>query len=1063
MKIRGWQIDGFGHFHDHRESDLPDGITVFLGPNEAGKSTLLAFLRGMLFGFPTGRQNRYEPLHTRHMGGKLFLDAPQGAFILQRNGDRKEGLTLFRPDDTLGSESELAQLLGHADKGLFKSVFAFSLSELQNFDVHKEAGIKDRIFAGSLQGGRNTAREALVQLDKENAPIFKPRGREVELVKLARRLDDLQTAIQEARNRALDFERLSHQEDALRETLARLAREQAALQLRIQRQEILLLVWPKWLERAALAQELERVEVVPHVPPQAESRLAECMSTLKGLDASLAELHLEQRDLSQRLSNLQLDPQLEPLGARISSLAADATRFYDWLQALAENAEQRLQAQNELEAMLATLGPSWSRERLEAFDASIPALDEVSRWEGRLDAAEAALAEASREVKAAQQQWEMASASLGAQRLRLAQLGAVEASERVAEQEERLMRLRAMTAMHREGVSELRQLDDKIRLLEIELTRLPSGEPIPLPRALRLGLWGIAALLLALGVYKGLTQDAITAAALLAAAVLLAGLSRFKTRTSGNEKAARALLADQLQTTRVRHAELTHQLDSTLATLHEDGRAAGLGESPTPVAFEALAQAIEAAKARWRQQEELGHELNRLVAEESERAAAFERAQEALKASEADRKRVIEAWQRWRQEAGIDEDRTPKAVALLFQALGSARQFLATVSTLEASGEALSQKADDFRAKAQRLLTDAGEALPAGDMALVQALARLQERLATDRMVRDQRDALSREQQSLALKFEAKRTEREKAETALAELFAEAGAADEASYHQRLASHAERQRLLRAMQDLDRQLDEQLGRDAQAEALREALQGEDVDAWRQALAEAQIAQQSLLAERDDVNQTLGQLLKTREEIAQASDVIAREHDYQALHDEFQRQTRTWLVRALAEDMIQETLKEVERTRQPAVLSHASRWFGEVTEGRYQRLVQHAGDFQVIDTHESRLEVEKLSQGTAEQLYLCLRLGLIQEFARQSANLPLIMDDVFVNFDPERARRVAELLVAFSSEHQVLLFTCHPETARLLQEVQPDVRLVTMPRYGGHETAPLERRAIVSQG
>lgn len=108
MKIRGWHIDGFGHFHDHREHDLPDGITVFLGPNEAGKSTLLAFLRGMLFGFPTSRQNRYEPLHTRHMGGKLFLDGPQGRYTLQRNGDRKEGFKLFRPDDTLGNEAELA-------------------------------------------------------------------------------------------------------------------------------------------------------------------------------------------------------------------------------------------------------------------------------------------------------------------------------------------------------------------------------------------------------------------------------------------------------------------------------------------------------------------------------------------------------------------------------------------------------------------------------------------------------------------------------------------------------------------------------------------------------------------------------------------------------------------------------------------------------------------------------------------------------------------------------------------------------------------------------------------
>ena len=55
MKLKGWYIDGFGMFRDHEVTNLSGGLTVFAGPNEAGKSTLLAFLRGMLFGFPDGR------------------------------------------------------------------------------------------------------------------------------------------------------------------------------------------------------------------------------------------------------------------------------------------------------------------------------------------------------------------------------------------------------------------------------------------------------------------------------------------------------------------------------------------------------------------------------------------------------------------------------------------------------------------------------------------------------------------------------------------------------------------------------------------------------------------------------------------------------------------------------------------------------------------------------------------------------------------------------------------------------------------------------------------------
>ncbi|MNL68610.1 hypothetical protein D3C87_1933580 [compost metagenome] len=58
-----------------------------------------------------------------------------------------------------------------------------------------------------------------------------------------------------------------------------------------------------------------------------------------------------------------------------------------------------------------------------------------------------------------------------------------------------------------------------------------------------------------------------------------------------------------------------------------------------------------------------------------------------------------------------------------------------------------------------------------------------------------------------------------------------------------------------------------------------------------------------------------------------------------------------------------------------------------------------------------------------------------------------MDDVFVNFDPERARRMAEMLVRFAEEHQVLLFTCHPGTAELLREIHSGVDVLALPRYG----------------
>lgn len=55
MIIDGWWVDGFGCLHDHEVAGLGTGVTVVVGANEAGKSTLLGFLRAVLFGFADRR------------------------------------------------------------------------------------------------------------------------------------------------------------------------------------------------------------------------------------------------------------------------------------------------------------------------------------------------------------------------------------------------------------------------------------------------------------------------------------------------------------------------------------------------------------------------------------------------------------------------------------------------------------------------------------------------------------------------------------------------------------------------------------------------------------------------------------------------------------------------------------------------------------------------------------------------------------------------------------------------------------------------------------------------
>ena len=98
---------------------------------------------------------------------------------------------------------------------------------------------------------------------------------------------------------------------------------------------------------------------------------------------------------------------------------------------------------------------------------------------------------------------------------------------------------------------------------------------------------------------------------------------------------------------------------------------------------------------------------------------------------------------------------------------------------------------------------------------------------------------------------------------------------------------------------------------------------------------------------------------------------------------------------------------------------------------------------VISQSGATKQPSDLSRGTREQLYLALRFGLIREFGERTESLPVVVDEVLVNFDPERARRAAEAFAELAQTNQVLVFTCHPETVELFTSAVPAAQVINM--------------------
>ena len=92
MRIKDIQVDGFGVWNNLKLEELPPGVTVLYGPNEAGKTTLMQFVRTVLYGFSPLRRNRYlPPVFGGKPGGRVRVSDGSGEFLLHCSQSRCRG------------------------------------------------------------------------------------------------------------------------------------------------------------------------------------------------------------------------------------------------------------------------------------------------------------------------------------------------------------------------------------------------------------------------------------------------------------------------------------------------------------------------------------------------------------------------------------------------------------------------------------------------------------------------------------------------------------------------------------------------------------------------------------------------------------------------------------------------------------------------------------------------------------------------------------------------------------------------------------------------------------
>ncbi len=375
MRLSRFEVERFGHF-SKRTFSLGDARepTIFFGANEAGKTTLLAFLRELMFGFDERSRYLFNP-GDEIAGNASGVFANGSTFEFRRRKGRKNVVngSVGSPPRTF-DEVELTRFLGQANASLYANIFAFGLGELERGEeLLKHKNMQSALYAGALGGGRNV-QAIRARLDAQIDQLFNPNARSSNrpIAEAASRMKELAEEMNAVSLRSHDFSR------AVERALERNTRAEMLA-----------------AETAKLRSDLEITERLLKGVPLVDTRrqLANELAALGSIDARRIVAQAEE----------------------IRSLARDAPRVAEDAARLDNDSARNEGEREALEHDARSLDPAWDLKRViaEAPNANaVSRLQDLARARTRLEEREASslqiVAEAERRHEAA------SSAALGA-------------------------------------------------------------------------------------------------------------------------------------------------------------------------------------------------------------------------------------------------------------------------------------------------------------------------------------------------------------------------------------------------------------------------------------------------------------------------------------------------------------------------------------------------------------------------------------------------------------------------------------------------------------------------
>lgn len=233
------------------------------------------------------------------------------------------------------------------------------------------------------------------------------------------------------------------------------------------------------------------------------------------------------------------------------------------------------------------------------------------------------------------------------------------------------------------------------------------------------------------------------------------------------------------------------------------------------------------------------------------------------------------------------------------------------------------------------------------------------------------------------------------------------------------------------------------GSGLQIEQLLEEAKGVESDVITSDYESINLKIQTLETELKQYYQEFGVVQKEYDETNEGNSIAALDaaERKERILEEIRKKTEEFILLRLSSVVLSKGIDRFRELNQGPIVRRASSIFAQITLGSFIDVIVDFDDkdqlvFKGIRPNGEYVQVEGMSDGTQDQLYLALRIASIEHFVMNHEPIPFIVDDILVHFDDERSKETLKVLAELGKKTQIIFFTHHQKLLHLASEVIP---------------------------